>query len=417
MFDIDIYKEIWQTINRNKMRSILTGFGVAWGIFMFVVMMGIGNGFNNGLRQNVDGISQNSMFVFPNATTVEYKGFNAGRFWTMNNEDIDLLKDNIPEIQYIAGMLFNNQGGKTVRADRSESYSFRGIDANHTKIEKLNVLQGRTFNCLDLKEKRKICVIGKQVYDQLFNPGEQAVGQQISVDGRYYMVIGVVNGSDNMNIGGNANSTVFVPITTMQQVNNFGNDIHMVCIAAYEDVNIKDIEEKVKDLIKAKHSIAPVDDAALNSFNIQEMFLMFKYLYLGIQILTWIVGMGTLLAGVVGISNIMLVSIRERTNEIGIRRALGAKPKVILRQIMNESLFLTFIAGYAGFLLGVLLLTGLEKISQMNDDGTSMFVNPQISFGMGITALIILVISGLIAGLIPAKSAMQIKAIDALRDE
>lgn len=220
-----------------------------------------------------------------------------------------------------------------------------------------------------------------------------------------------------MNIGGDANTSVFIPLSTMQQVNNAGNDIHMIGIAAYDDVNIKNIEQRVKDLLKAKHNIAPTDDAAVNAFNIQEMFLMFKYLFLGIQILTWIVGMGTLLAGVVGISNIMLVSIRERTNEIGIRRALGARPKTILSQIMSESLLLTFVAGYSGFFLGVLLLTAVEKVTQMNDDGMSMFANPQISFGMGITALLILIVSGLIAGIIPAKSALRIKAIDALRDE
>ncbi|MDD2622982.1 MAG: ABC transporter permease [Bacteroidales bacterium] len=417
MFDIDIYKEIWQTISRNKMRSFLTGFGVAWGVFMFVVMLGIGNGFNNGMQQNVDGISQNSMFVFSNATTVEYKGFNPGRFWSMNNEDIDILQENIPEIEYISGMMFSNQGGNTVREERSENYNFRGIDHNHTKIEKLNVLQGRTFNYLDIKEKRKNCIIGKQVYEQLFKPGETAIGEQLSVNGLYYIVIGVVNGSENMNIGGDANTSVFIPLSTMQQVNNAGNDIHMIGIAAYDDVNIKNIEQRVKDLLKAKHNIAPTDDAAVNAFNIQEMFLMFKYLFLGIQILTWIVGMGTLLAGVVGISNIMLVSIRERTNEIGIRRALGARPKTILSQIMSESLLLTFVAGYSGFFLGVLLLTAVEKVTQMNDDGMSMFANPQISFGMGITALLILIVSGLIAGIIPAKSALRIKAIDALRDE
>lgn len=251
----------------------------------------------------------------------------------------------------------------------------------------------------------------------MFKPGEKAIGEQLSINGLYYVVVGVVNGSENMNIGGDANSSVFIPLTTMQQVMNAGNEIHMIGIAAYDDVNIKNIEEKVKDLLKNKHNIAPTDEAAINAFNIQELFLTFKYLFLGIRLLTWIVGMGTLLAGVVGISNIMLVSIRERTNEIGIRRALGAKPQRILRQIMSESLLLTFVAGYSGFFLGVLLLTGIDKITQMNNDGMSMFVNPQISFGMGITALLILILSGLIAGIIPARSALQIKAIDALRDE
>lgn len=417
LIDTDIFKEIWQTISRNKMRSFLTGFGVAWGVFMFVVMYGIGNGFDNGIKQNINDISQNSMFLFANQTTVEYKGYNAGRQWSMNAEDIKMLKENMPEIQYIEGALFSQFGGKTSRGEHSGDYNFEGIDENHHKIEKFVISKGRLFNHLDMVDKRKFCIIGVRVYEQLFKKDENPIGQQICINGLYFTVVGVVLGSENMRIGGDVNNSVFVPLSTMQQIMNEGNNVHLISIAAYDNVNIKDIEKEVETLIKAKHSIAPEDEAALNMFNIQQFFLIFKNLFLGIRLLTWIVGMGTLLAGAVGISNIMLVSIRERTNEIGIRRALGAKPKIILRQIMNESLLLTFIAGYSGFFFGVLLLSGIDKLTQMSSDDVSMFVNPQISFFMGVTAIIIILLSGLLAGIIPARSALRIKAIDALRDE
>jgi len=355
--------------------------------------------------------------MFANQTTVEYKGYNAGRQWSMNAEDIQMIKDNFPEIQYIEGILFSQSGGKVTHGDHSGDYDYKGIDEDHPKIEKVNLLQGRTFNHLDMIEKRKFCIIGQKVYEQLFSVNENSIGQQISINGLYFTVVGVVNGSEKMNVGGNINESIMVPLSTMQQIQNEGNNVHMICVAAYDNVNIKDIEKNVENLIKSKHNIAPNDESALSMFNIQEFFLIFKYLFLGIRLLTWIVGMGTLLAGVVGISNIMLVSIRERTNEIGIRRALGAKPNIILRQIMSESLLLTFLAGYIGFFLGVLVLSGIDKLTQMSDDGMSMFVNPQISFWMAVTALMIILLSGLLAGIIPARSALKIKAIDALRDE
>ena len=417
MFDRDKYKEIWQTIKRNKLRSFLTGFGVGWGIFMFVIMMGIGNGFFNGIQQNIDGIAQNSVFVFSGRTTMEHKGFNAGRRWELNISDIEMLKKNIPQIQYLSGGVYSYLGGKAMRGERSGDYSFRGVDDNFSKMEKVNVLQGREFNRLDVLEKRKVCLIGKYVYEQLFEKDEDPIGKQICMNGLYYHIVGVIHGASNINLFGNLNETVLIPITTMQQVNGMGQDIHMLGIAVYDDVNVTQIEQEIKDLLKSVHNIAPQDDAAINMFNIQEMFLMFRYLFLGIQILIWIVGMGTLLAGVVGISNIMLVSVRERTNEIGIRRALGAKPNVIMKQIMGESITLTFIAGYAGFFLAVLILAVIDKISQAKENSGIMFADPQISFPMAIGALAILIVFGLLAGIIPARNALKIKAIDAIRDE
>ncbi len=415
MFDIDKYKEIWQTISRNKLRSFLTGFGVAWGILLFVVIFGVGNGIQKGFQDAFAGISPNSLFIYPNLTSQEYKGFNTGRYWTLNNEDLLLLKNNITEIKHISATIFGGESGTSSYKDKSGNYYYKGVDVNHSKIEVIHILQGRDFNLLDIQEKRKICIIGKRVYEELFEKGEDPIGKQISVNGIYYNVVGVADASENINIFGAVSENILIPLTTMQQITNYGKTIDMISLAAYENVSIKDVESKVKSLLKSKHTIAPTDDAAIVSFNLEEAFTMFNNLFIGIKILVWIVGMGTLFAGAVGISNIMLVSIRERTKEIGIRRALGAKPNVILRQIIGESLFLTFFAGYIGFFIGILILGVVNNI--MNSTGDIIVFNMQLSFGMAVLALSILVIAGMAAGIIPAKYALKIKAIDALRDE
>ena len=418
LFDQDKFKEIWLTIKRNKFRSFLTGFGVGWGIFMFVIMFGLGNGIYNGIQQNIESVA-NSVFIFPGTTTMEYKGFNMGRSWKLTTSDVEMLRKNIPQIQHISGSI-SFYSGKVTRDEHSVDCGFRGVEDNFSKMEKINVIQGREINHLDIQEKRKICLIGEKVYEQLFEKNEDAIGKQISVamGGLYFNVVGVISESNNMNIAGRRLSeSVLIPISTMQQVCGMGQNIDMMSIAFYEDVKASEIEPAIKDLLKKAHDIAPQDDAAINMFNLQEMFLMFYYLFLGIKILIWIVGMGTLLAGVVGVSNIMLVSIRERTKEIGIRRALGAKPSVILKQIMGESITLTFIAGYAGFFFAVLVLAVIDKVTQANNSSGSMFADPQISFPMAIGALVVLIVFGLLAGIIPAQNALKIKAIDALRDE
>ncbi len=413
MFDSDNFKEIWQTITRNKTRSLLTAFGVFWGMFMFIVLIGIGQGFENGMIKNVGNIAPNSMFVFTGETSVAYKGLNAGRFWNMDNEDLELLKEQLPEIENISGMVFPGMSSKTTRKDKSGDFSYQGTDDIYYQIERQTVLFGRIFNRLDLLEKRKVCLLGHKVYDQLFNMGEDPIGESICMGGIYYTVIGVVKPSGNVSFGGESGMTIYIPTTTAQQLFNRGNEIDLLAISASDKVNIKDLEKKVTTILKMKHRIAPEDQKAVTTFNLQEMFLMFNYLFIGINILIWIVGMGTLLAGVIGISNIMLVSVKERTNEIGIKRALGARPGVITRQIMWESLLLTFIAGFIGMFFGILVLVLAETLIQEAE----MFANPTISFTMAIVTSIIIIFSGLFAGIIPARSAIKIKAIDALRDE
>ena len=411
MFDLDKLHEIWQTITRNKTRSFLTAFGVFWGMFMFIGMIGIGQGFENGLAGNIN-IATNSMFAIARATTIEYKGFNAGRWWNMTQDDIELLKKQVPEIKTISGMIMFGSY-KAMFDDKTCDVSLQGIDNLYYEIENQDITSGRGISYLDVAEKRKVCVMGNEAADQLFTSGENPVGKMVKVGSVYYSVIGVVKPSGNINFGGGeAGTMVYVPSSTAQQLLG-SNTVDIIAIVVPDNIKIKTIEERVKEALRAKHLISPLDNNAVMTMNIQDVFLVFQYLFIGIAALIWIVGMGTLFAGVVGISNIMLVTVKERTNEIGIKRALGAKPKVITRQIMMESLLLTFIAGFLGMFFGILVLVLLEQTTQE----AKMFSNPTISFAMAIAGTIILVLSGLIAGVIPAKNALRIKAIDALRDE
>ncbi|MDR3045990.1 MAG: ABC transporter permease [Bacteroidales bacterium] len=417
IFDSDNFKELWQTIRRNKFRSLLTGFGVAWGILMFVILSGIGNGFKHGIDKIFTGLAQNALFVFSGPTTMEYKGFNAGRDWDLEQEDMDLIIKQIPEIEEVSGMLWT-RFNKVIKGDQSYDASMIGIGENYIKIDAITVREGRSFNRIDMLEKRKTCLIGKDIAAALFKTGNSPVGDYITVNGVQFTIIGVISGSEKVNIVGRVNESIYAPISTLQQLCGEGNNIHLLCIKAYDEASIEGVEEQVKQLLKARHQLHPDDEGAVRAFNMKEFFGSMNHLFTGLTILIWIVGMGTLLSGMVGVSNIMLVSVRERTKEIGIRRALGAKPSTILRQILSESILLSFLAGYSGLFVGVLILALADKLTyNMQQSADAFFYNPQLSFSLAITALIILLITGLLAGIMPAQNALKIKAIDALRDE
>ena len=412
MLDIDKLQEIWHTISRNKVRSFLTAFGIFWGMFMFIGMLGIGQGFENGMKSKVSNIATNSMFIFARPTSIEYKGFNAGRRWDMTQDDVELLKNQIPEIKTISGMIILGSF-KAVKNDKTCDVTLQGIDDLYYKIDNQDISFGRGISYLDVVEKRKVCVIGNEAADQLFVVGTNPVGETVKIGAVFFTIVGVVNPRGNINFGGDAGTTVVIPSSTAQQLIG-RKTLDLISIAVDDNVKIKTIEEKAKTILRAQHLISPSDNNAVMTVNIQDVFLMFHYLFIGIATLIWIVGMGTLIAGVVGISNIMLVTVKERTNEIGIKRALGAKPKVITRQIMMESLTLTFIAGFFGMFFGILVLVLVEQATQNSD---KMFANPTISFTMAIVGTVIIILSGLFAGIIPAKNATKIKAIDALREE
>lgn len=420
MFDIDKWQEIWITIMRNKTRSFFTAFGVFWGILMLTILLGMGNGLKNGMMSEIKGFATNSCFFFPDQTSLPYEGFKKGRFWSMKNSDIDVIRANSTELKYLAPLLFG--GGRTenntVRGDKAGTFGVRGCYPDYAKIEEQEYLYGRYINDVDIQGYRKVCFIGKNVYEKLFDRGENPIGSTIRSNGIYYSVIGVGSALSQIQIGGRSDDLVVLPFTTMQRAYNQGDKIQFLAATAKDGGDAKILETEIKTILKKQHRIAPDDDRAVGSFNISEQFKIFNNMFLGINILIWIVGTGTLLAGTIGVSNIMLVSVRERTKEIGIRRALGAKPRDIISQIMTESLVLTSIAGFFGLSLGVGILSLIDNIINSLPEGSNVFIkNMIIDFDVAMAASFILLTLGLLSGMLPAQRAMQIKAIEALSEE
>lgn len=416
MFDIDRWQEIWITITRNKSRSVMTGFGVFWGILMLVLMLGAGTGLKNLVMGTIEGFATNSVFFYSDRTSEPYKGFAKGRYWQMRNRDIDVIKQQVTGVKYISPVLWQQIGeNNVVYGLKTGTYMVRGVMDDFFKIETQHVLEGRLLNSVDIAERRKVCVIGSEVRKVLFEPDKSPIGEYIRTNGIYYQVVGVIEPIPDVHIGGRTEESVNVPFTTLQQTGNFGDKFYFLCVTAADGIPCERVTDEIVTILKTQNQIAPTDNQAVGSFAIAAQFEKIQMLFLGINILIWIVSLGTLLAGVVGISNIMMVTVKERTREIGIRRAIGAKPSSIVSQIMTESLVLTIIAGCGGLCLGVFILAAIDSV--VTSSGAPDAIHPEISFGAAVVALVVLLLSGLVAGLIPVWRAMQIKAIDAIRDE
>ncbi|MDR0976224.1 MAG: ABC transporter permease [Prevotellaceae bacterium] len=411
--DLDSSEEILVTITRNKTRSLLTAFGVFWGIFMLVALIGAGNGMQDSLRREFAGFATNSAFVFPEYTSMPYKGFRKGRNWSLDVKDVDRLRRNVNEIDVITPS-FSYWGRTMTRNENTFDGVIKGVYPLQAAIEEPDITYGRYLNDVDISEARKVCVIGRQVYESLFHAGEDPCGERIQLDGTYYTVVGLNVSEGNISINGSASESIDVPYTTMQQAYNLGNDVDVICLTVKPGVKVSAIEEKIKTELKAAHLIHPDDKQAVGMLNAEALFSMIDNVMLGVRILMWMVGLGTLLAGAIGVSNIMMVTVKERTTEIGIRRAIGARPRDIMQQILSESLVLTSIAGMAGISFGVFVLQVLETAA--NDPG-HIVDHYQVSFGMAVGTAALLVALGMLAGLAPAYRAMAIKPIEAIRDE
>ena len=417
MFDLDRWTEIWVTITRNKTRSLLTCFGVFWGILMLVILLGSGRGMQNGIMRSVNGFATNSAFFFADRTSESYKGFNKGRQWDMRNRDVESIRREVKELSAISPIIWGNSSDKNiVYGMMSGTFNVKGVHPDYFQIETQKLFHGRLLNEVDERERRKVCLIGTKVKEVLFKE-EDPCGNYIRVNGIYYQVVGVVQQrASGVNIGGRSEECVYLPFSTMQQTLNQGDIIHFLCVAAKPDVQMLPVINKIKSIIKEQNFISPTDPQAVSAINLAAQFETFNNAFLGIDILIWIVGVGTLLAGIIGVSNIMMVTVKERTKEIGVRRALGAKPWNIISQIMSESLLITAMAGLMGLTVGVFLL---DVVDQLIGDpvGETMLLHPAVSIQVALAATSILLLAGLLAGLIPAWRAMQIKAIDAIREE
>ncbi|MCD7899468.1 MAG: ABC transporter permease [Bacteroides sp.] len=411
--DLDTWEEIFITITRNKTRSLLTAFGVFWGIFMLVALIGGGNGLQGYMKSNFEGFASNSCFVWPQKTGKAYKGFRKGRWWNLEIDDVERLRQNVQGIDVITPTV-NYWGRTAILEERKSTCIIKGLYPEYNAIEHQQMNYGRFINDIDILEARKVCVIGNRVYEELFRKGEDPVGRYIRVDGVYYRVIGVNFSDGNIQINGSASESIVIPYTTMQQTYNLGRYIDMVCITAKPGVKVTQIQDEIETVVKRMHIIAPDDKQAVMFLNTEAMFSMVDNLLVGINFLIFLVGIGTLLAGAIGVSNIMMVTVKERTTEIGIRRAIGAQPKDILQQVLSESMVLTTIAGLAGVSFGVMVLQLVEMFLNSGESNPIIF---QISFWTAIGATVLLVTLGLLAGLAPAYRAMAIKPIEAIRDE
>lgn len=410
--DRDTCEEILVTITRNKTRSLLTAFGVFWGIFMLVVLIGGAQGLREEMASNFEGFATNSGFIASERTSEAYKGFRKGRWWDLELADVD----RVAAINGVALATPNISywGQMAVYEENKYEAIVKGLYPEYEQIEHQEMTYGRFINDVDIREARKVCVIGKRIYEALFPSGEDPCGKYIRVNGIYYQIIGMCSSEGNVSINGSASESISIPFTTMQQTYNVGKTIHVVCFIMKPGHKVSAVEEDITRVLKEAHYIHPDDKQAVMYLDAEELFTMIDNLFIGISILTWMVGLGTLLAGAIGVSNIMMVTVKERTTEIGIRRAIGAQPKDILQQILSESMVLTSIAGMAGISFGVFVLNILETAA--NDAG-EISVHYQVSFGTAIGTCLLLIALGVLAGLAPAYRAMAIKPIEAIRDE
>lgn len=414
--DIDSYREILDTLTRNKSRSFLTGFGVFWGVFMLVALMGGGKGLKEQLDKNFEGFAQNTVMIWSQQTTKAYKGFRKGRWWSMEYKDIDRLKQQVPEIDAVAPILFSSWRGSNTAyyGDQKTTPRIQGTVPDLLRIIEPKLYYGRFLNEMDIREHRKVCVIGKKIYKDLFKEGGDPCGKKIRVDSTYYEVIGVDYSSGNININGRAEEKITIPITMMQAAFNRGNQVDLIAATGRPGVVMSKITPRIRETIARAHFVDPTDEEGCGVFNTELMFQMINNLFKGVNILIWLVGLGTLLAGAIGVSNIMMVTVRERTTEIGIRRAIGATPKMILSQIISESIVLTLVAGMSGILFAVMILQMLEMYN--TEDGI-IETHFQVGFWTAIFCAVVVSSLGVLAGLAPAARAMSIKPVDAMRDE
>ncbi len=414
MFDSERWNEIWMTLSRNKLRSGLTMFGVFWGIFMLVIMLGMGKGLSNGVMGGFSGWATNSFFMWTQSTSMPYAGFKRGRHFNFDNGDIAAIKS-VPGVDKVAPrlQLGGYRGANNVNyKNKYGGFSVNGDLPDVQFFKPSTMATGRFLNAKDIHDERKVCVVGPDVVQTLFGL-EDPLGKYIRIQGVYFEVVGIFKPSASAMHDDGEGSTIYIPFSTFQKAFNSMNQVHWFSISAKPDVKAAVVEERVKELMAKRHKVDPNDPLAFGGFNLQDMFDQMSMLFVAITALSWFVGILTLVAGVIGISNIMLVIIKERTKEIGIRRSLGARPSNITGQIMLEAMTLTFIAGYFGLVAGV----GVLQLINGMHISSGFFTNPEVSLRVALTALGVLIASGLIAGWVPARRALSIKPVDALRAE
>ena len=421
MFDREKWNEILEALTANTFRTVLTAFGVFWGIFILVILLAASNGLENGVKKGFDGIATNTMFMWTQGVSKAYKGLPKNRQFEFRNNDVDALKQKFPDLLYVSP---RNQLGdfngvsNVIRGTKTGAYTIYGDYPELIKQEQMEIVKGRFVNQQDILSRRKVTIIGNGVIAELYKTTEEVIGTYIKINGINFMVVGVYKSKGNNN--GNAESAqknIFIPFTTFQQAFNFGDRVGWMALTAKDEASITALKPGIMAFMKERHTIHPDDERAVGNFDLYEEFQKVQDLFLVLKFIAYFVGTLVLLSGIIGISNIMLIVVKERTNEIGIRRALGATPGAIRSQILLEAIFLTIIAGMFGIAVATGLLGILNMILATMPSEGMMFINPSVDLTVVIIALLILVGSGLLAGFIPAQTAINVKPLDALRTE
>ncbi|WP_027064948.1 ABC transporter permease [Maribacter sp. Hel_I_7] len=418
MFNRDRWKEILEVLSSNVFRTLATSFGVGWGIFILIILLAAGKGLENGIRADFGDIATNTMFMWSRNTTISYKGLPKGRRFSFKLEDVQAINDKVPNLRFISPR--NQLGGfgsgnNVVRGLKTGAFNVYGDYPEIIRQEPMTITSGRFVNQNDIEYKRKIAIIGDGVQNELYDQGETVIGTYIKIQGVNFMVVGTYQKKDSGG-GEEGQKEIYVPFTAFSQAFNMGNDVGWMAITANDGSSISELKEKIVGVVKENRKIHPDDKRAVGYFDLYEQFNRVESLFGALRWVAYFVGVLVLLSGIIGVSNIMLIVIKERTKEIGIRRALGEAPWSIKKQILMESIFLTIISGMIGIIFGAAFIYGVNAV--LDSVGpVDMFINPSVSLGVVVSALVILIFSGLLAGFIPAQSAIKIRPIEALRTE
>ncbi len=419
MFSRDRWSEIFEALSSNWFRTFLTAFGVIWGIFILVILLAAGKGLENGVKADFRNVATNTIFMWTQSISKPYKGLPKGRRFRYRIGDVQAIKDNVPNLRFVSPR--NQLGGfggtnNVVRGLNTGAFNVYGDYPEIIQQQPMDITSGRFINYGDMNEKRKVAIIGEGVKTAMYNLGEDPIGTYLKINGVNFMVVGTYKKKSQGGDDEEDQKEIYVPFTSFSQAFNQGDKVGWMAITAEDGSSITDLKEQIFDVIKERHSIHPDDNRAIGNFDIFKQYSRIEGLFFALKLIAYFVGSLVLISGIIGISNIMLIVVKERTKEIGIRRALGATPWSIRGQVLLETIFLTIISGMMGITFGAFIIYIINLVLDANGP-VDMFANPSVDIKVVIIALTILIISGLMAGLIPAQNAIKVKPVDALRTE
>ena len=413
MFEYDRWQEIFNSLKRHKLRTAATALAVWWGIFMLVILLGAGNGLQNSFERDFGDDAMNSIWLWGGQTTQNYKGFKAGRRIQFHNEDYDAIKNKVDGVEYLTGRYFVSSQYLTEYGGKTLTLSIRAVHSDYLHIENTIMDEGRYVNDLDIRKNRKVAVIGKLAKKDLFGEDQAAVGQYININKTKFQVVGVFSDTGHEN----EMRRIYLPVTTVQKTFEKDDRLHNIVLTVGDATleESKAIGNTIFSELAAIHNIGPDDKQAIYISNNIEEYERFNVIFTGIKFFIWFVGIGSIIAGVVGVSNIMLIVVKDRTKEIGIRKAMGATPRSIVGMIMQEAIFITGLAGYLGLLMGFGVVYGIQSLLVQFEADLDFFHNPEVDFMSVVLALVFLVVCGTLAGLVPALQAVRVNPVEAMK--